>query len=89
MQEGCWAPYYRSARERLGFLEDKVKEDMVSGRMIKLSHKDAKAKYGCRLLLGAMDVIEEESEKFRLIHDGTHHTLTNNQRRARDHIPGP
>ena len=35
-----------------------------------------------------MGVIEEGTDKFRLIHSGTHHTLINNRIRARDHIPG-
>ena len=33
--------------------------------------------------------MEEGSDKFRLIHDGSHHTLVNHMIRARDHIPGP
>ena len=33
--------------------------------------------------------MEEGSDKFRLIHDGSHHTLINHRIRARDHVPGP
>lgn len=84
-----WAPNYKTARENAAFLRGKINEDLASVRMIKMTHKEAKDKYGERLLLGAMGVVEEGADKFRLIHDGSHHTLINHRIRARDHIPGP
>lgn len=84
-----WTPNYKSARERLGFLEAKVKEDVAAGRMITTTVGAARKKNGERFLVGAISVIEEGREKFRLVHDGTHKTFINNRIRARDHIPGP
>ena len=34
--------------------------------------KEAKERFGSRLLIGAMGIIEEGKDKFRLIHGGTH-----------------
>ena len=84
-----WAPNYRSARNQMAFLETKVQEDLQSRRMIKTTFGEARLQYGERLLVGAVGVVEEGREKFRLIHDGTHKTLINNRIRTRDHIPGP
>ena len=84
-----WSPNYQTARERAAFIEEKVKEDVAAGRMIKTTYKEAKKEYGERLLIGALWVVEEGSEKFRLIHDGSHRTLVNHMIRARDHVPGP
>ena len=83
------APNYGTARDRLEFLEKKVKEDVELKRMVKMSFAEAKQKYGDRLMIGAMGVMEEGSDKFRLIHDGSHHTLINHRIRARGHVPGP
>ena len=48
----AWAPNYKTAREKASFLRSKIQEDLTSGRMIKMSHKEAKDKYGERLFLG-------------------------------------
>ena len=40
-----------------------VKEDEAAGRMIRMSYKSAKEEYGDRLLIGALGVVEEGSEK--------------------------
>ena len=66
-----------------------MQEDLQAGRMIETSFGEARKRYGDRLLVGAVGVVEEGREKIRLIHDGTHKTLINNHIRARDHIPGP
>ena len=84
-----WAPNYKIARERVGFLETKIKEDFHNKRMIQMSHKDAKERYGDRLLLGAMGVVEEGSGKFHFINEGTRHTMINHRIGARGHVPGP
>lgn len=84
-----WSPNYKSARERSEFFQKKVAEDVANGRMRKLTYGEAKAKYGSRLLLGSLGVVEDGADKLRLIHDGSHHTIINHKIRARDHIPGP
>jgi hypothetical protein len=84
-----WAPNYKTARERQEVIEAKVNEDLAAGRMIKMSYAEAKAKYGEDLLLGALGLVEEALDKFRLIHDATHKVLINNRIRARDMLPSP
>lgn len=83
-----WAPNYKTARERAGFLEKKIAEDIGCGRMKSINHKVAKELYGDRLLLGPMGVIEEGADQLRLVHDGSHSTLIIHRIRPRDHVPG-
>jgi hypothetical protein len=87
--EDQWAPNYRTARERLEVLESKVQEDVAEGRMKKMTFQEAKRIYGQDLLIGAMGLVDEGKEKFRLIHDGTHRVLINNRIRTLDHLPSP
>ena len=58
----------------MGALEKKIKEDLADGKMVKRSFGAAKKEYGDRLLLGAMGMVEEGPDKFRVIHDGSHRT---------------
>ena len=73
----------------MGVIEAKVSEDLAEGRMIKTSYAEAKTKYGENLLIGALGLVEEGQDKFRLIHDGTHKVLINNRIHARDMLPCP
>lgn len=57
--------------------------------MPELAYKDGKARYGNNLLFGAMGVVEEGVDQFRLIHYGTHTIPIDSFIRARDHIQGP
>ena len=84
-----WSPNHGSARLRQEFLGEKIEADFKTGRMVAMTYKEARERFGSRLLLGAMGIIEEGKEKFRLIHDGTHRVLINNRIRTRDHVPGP
>ena len=84
-----FAQNYRIAREQAAFLEKKVEENLACHRMVKFSYRDAKARYGEKLLLGALGGVEEGKDKSRLIHDGPHKTLINNTIRARDNTLGP
>ena len=80
-------PNYKTARERLAVIEEKVKEDLAGGRMVKTTYKEAKKKFGDHLLIGALGLVEEGQDKFRL--DGTHKVLINNRIRARDQLRSP
>ena len=84
-----WAENYRTARERLDLLQDKINEDLKSGKMIRSRYDEAKERYGERLAIGAMGLVEEGSDKLRLIHDGTHGILVNNRIRVRDELSSP
>ena len=84
-----WSPNCSSARDRHKVLEEKIESDVKAKRMIEMDYGSAKQKFGSRLLIFAMGVIEEAKHKFRLIHDGTHRVLINNRIRTRDHVPAP
>ena len=57
--------------------------------MVKMFHRDVQARCINRLLIGAIGVIEDGQDKFRLIDDGTHTILINNRILARDLITSP
>ncbi len=40
-------------------------------------------------MIGALGLVDEGKEKFRLIHDGTHRVLIKNHMRTLDHLPSP
>ena len=54
-----------------------------------MTYGDAKRTYGEKLLIGALGMIEEGPETFRLIHDGTHSILMNNRVRVLDQVSSP
>ncbi len=70
-------------------MEKKVREDVAKGRMRKMTYKDANEMYGEDLLIGALGLVDEGKDKFRVIHDATHKVLVNNRFRTRDHQPSP
>ena len=84
-----WAKKYRTAREKQELLEEKIEKVVQPGRLRRMSMKGAKSKYGDRLRVGALGLVEEGADKFRLIHDGTRKVGVNLRIRARDHIPSP
>ena len=88
-QNQAWVPNYGSAKERSKALSAKIKEDITSGRMIRTTYGEAKRTYGEKLLIGALGMIEEGPETFRLIHDGTHAILMNNRVRVLDQVSSP
>ncbi len=69
-----WAPNYKTVRERLDVIQQKVQEDVVAGRMKKTTYAEAKKTHGDALLIGALGLVDEGQDQFRLIHDGTHRT---------------
>ena len=89
VQNQAWVPNYGSARERSKALSAKIKEDLISGRMIRITYGEAKRIYGEKLLIGALGMIEEGPETFRLIHDGTHWILMNNRVIVLDQVSSP
>ena len=84
-----WATNYKTAVEHAKALKEKIAEDLKSGRLIKMSFAEAKAKYGDKLLIGALGMVDEGNDRYRLIHDGTHRILVNNRIRPRDLVAFP
>ena len=84
-----WAKNYRTAVEHAEALRVKIDEDLKAVRLIKMTFAEAKAKYGDRLLIGALGMVDEGNDRYRLIHDGTHVILVNNRIRTRDLVAFP
>ena len=84
-----WAKNYKTADDNKKALKEKVEEDLVSGRLVRMTYAQAKAIYGDRLLIGALGMVDEGQDRFRLIHDGTHVILVNNRIRPRDLVASP
>ena len=84
-----WAQNYKTAKERQALLEEKIADDLKSRKLVMMTYSEAKRTYGDRLHIGAMGLVEEGKDKFRLIHDGTHYTLVNNKIRVRDQQRSP
>ena len=84
-----WVPNYKSATEQMVALKKKIAEDVIAGRMIRMTYGEAKRRFGDKVLLGALGLVEEGPEKFRLVHDGTHLILMNNRIRVLDKVSSP
>ena len=54
-----WAANYQTAREGQHILEEKIKEDIVKGRMIKTMYGVTKLAYKDRLHIGALGLVED------------------------------
>ena len=57
-----WAENYRTARERIDLLQEKISDDLKTGRMVRMTYGEAKKKYGERLHIGAMGLVEEGAD---------------------------
>ena len=84
-----WVKNYSTAEENLKAVKTKIKEDLLEKRMVLMSYGQAKALYGDRLHIGALGMVDEGGDKYRLIHDGTHLILVNNRIRPRELVSSP
>ena len=84
-----WVKKYSTAEENLLAVKTKIKEDLLEKRMVLMTYAQAKSLYGDRLNIGALGLVDEGGDKFRLIHDGTHLILVNNRIRPRDLVSSP
>ena len=57
--------------------------------MLRLTDQAAKERFGDRLLIGSIGMIQEGESKFRLMHDGAHGTLINAKIHTRDQLTSP
>lgn len=66
-------------------------EEVEAGTIKRLSEKEAMAKFGGRLAVAALGAVPKElnSEKARLIHDGTYSVGVNQRIRVRDRLRSP
>ena len=54
-----------------------------------MTYSEARRRFGDKVLIGALGLVEEGPENFRLVHDGTHLTLMNNRVRVLDQVSSP
>ena len=82
---------YSSARDRPEVLEKQFQDEIAENFMIKVTFRDAKAKYGNDLLLAALGALEKKlgSNKWRVIFDATHGVLVNFKIKVRDRLRFP
>ena len=86
-----WADNYTSAEEGKKDIWRQVDEEVAKGTIIRMSEEDAKNKYGSRLAVAALGAVPKElnSEKVRLIHDGSYSVDVNKRIRVLDRMRFP
>ena len=91
MWEDVVSDNYPSAKENEKDIQRQVMEEVEAGTIKRLSEKDAMEKFGGRLAVAALGAVPKElnSEKVRLIHDGTYSVGVNQRIRVRDRLRFP
>ena len=87
-----WADNYTSVKERPQVIRDQFIEEEKLGFMIKMTEKEAKARWGDHVLVAALGAIPKTAEpepEYRVIFDGTHWVLLNKRIRVRDLVRMP
>ena len=84
-----WVNNYQTAKDNMAAVKTKITDDLRLRRMILTTYAAAKARYGDRLHVGAIGMVDEGNDCFRLIHDGTYGILVNNRIRPRDLVSTP
>ena len=81
-------PNYKSVE---GFKEEILKqfgEDELEGRMVEMSERAFRSKYGQNVAISALAVLEEK-DKLRILHDATHVTKVNHKIKVRGRLRMP
>ena len=64
------------------------REEAALGWMIEIPEAEARARYGDRLAIAALGVVEER-DKIRVVHDGSHKVHVNHRIRVKDQVRCP
>ena len=91
MWEDVVSDNYPSAKENEKDIKRQVMEEVEAGTIKRLGHKEAVKKFGGRLAVAALGAVPKElnSERVRLIHDGTYSVGVNQRIRVRDRLRFP
>ena len=86
-----WAENYSSAEECKEDIWRQVDEEVKKGTIVRLSEEEATKKFGERLAVAALGAVPKElnSEKVRLIHDGSYSVDVNRRIKVRDRMRFP
>ena len=86
-----WSDNYEPAEAGKADVWRQVGEEVAKGAIIKMSEEEASRKCGNRLSVAALGAIPKElnSDKVRLIHDGSYSVDVNRRTRARDRMRFP
>jgi hypothetical protein len=79
---------YKSVAPHVDRVRALFKEEAALGWMVELPEEEARSRYGDRLAIAALGVVEER-EKIRVVHDGSHKVHVNHRIRVRDQIRCP
>ena len=86
-----WAENYSSAEEGKRDIWRQVDEEVEKGTIIKITDEEASRKYGNRLAVAALGAVPKElnSDKVRLIHDGSYSVDVNRRIKVLDRMRFP
>ena len=79
---------YKSVAPHLDRVRALFQEEARSGWMLELPEEEARRRYGSRLAIAALGVVEER-DKIRVVHDGSHKVHVNHRIRVRDQVRCP
>jgi hypothetical protein len=79
---------YRSVDPHLEKVKALFKEEATLGRMEELAEDVARARFGAKLAIAALGVVEEKG-KIRVVHDASHKVHVNHRIKVRDQIRCP
>jgi hypothetical protein len=80
---------YQSALLNKGRLMKEFMKQEQAGTFVKMSPSEARAKYKQRLHVAALATLEQGSDSWRIVHDGTHGIAVINRVKVRDQISAP
>ena len=84
-----WRDNYASADENKQQLQKEIDKEISAGRIVQMPAGEARRKWGERLAIASLALIQEGPDKFRLVHDGTNGVGINNRIRCRDASDSP
>lgn len=72
---------YQSATEHLSAVADQIQEDVETGRVLKMSLEEARARFGKDLKVASLGAVPKDAEwsKLRVVHDATHGVEVNHR----------
>ena len=80
---------YQSASLNKDRLMKEFMKQELAGTLVKMSPSEVRAMYKQRMHVAALALLEQGSDSWRVVHDGTHEIAVNNRVKVRDQISAP